>query len=203
MGKFVDLTGKRFGMLTVVMRDNVLGNHPKWYCLCDCGKTSSVFGHCLREGHTQSCGCIRSRAKEVAWIEKPCIYPELGDCHICTSHAKTPYGYPVRRRNGKLECLSHVVYEKYNNCSITSGTCTRHKCDTPGCINPEHLEIGTKGDNNKDRVERGRSRTIVTREMEQKIIKSLLSHRKTAKLCGVSKSTVTRIKSGKLGYLGK
>lgn len=33
----------------------------------------------------------------------------------------------------------------------------RHMCDNPGCVNPEHLTIGTVADNNRDRAVRGRS----------------------------------------------
>lgn len=65
-----DLTGKKFGRLTVVRRDierdssaNRKGN-VHWLCKCDCGnpKLSSVTGYCLENGHTQSCGCLASEA---------------------------------------------------------------------------------------------------------------------------------------------
>lgn len=43
MGKFVDLTGKRFGMLTVLSQaDKNKCNHIVWLCKCDCGNTSLV-----------------------------------------------------------------------------------------------------------------------------------------------------------------
>lgn len=37
----------------------------------------------------------------------------------------------------------------------------RHTCDNPRCINPLHLLIGTRADNNRDRAERGRSAKVV------------------------------------------
>jgi hypothetical protein len=55
MAEFIDLTGKRFGRLTVTG----YAGRGKWNCLCDCGNTSTVFGTNLRRGLTRSCGCFR------------------------------------------------------------------------------------------------------------------------------------------------
>jgi hypothetical protein len=58
MGKFIDLTGKKFGSLTVVRRDeSKLSDHAKWICICECGVEKSVCGISLRRGSTNSCGC--------------------------------------------------------------------------------------------------------------------------------------------------
>ena len=60
MGKFIDLTGQRFGRLVVVNRSN---NQPskevRWVCKCDCGRIVEKIGHNLRNGTVKSCGCLR------------------------------------------------------------------------------------------------------------------------------------------------
>ena len=66
MSKLIDLTGKRFGRLTVLSRaENSKDDKAKWLCRCDCGNTCIVYGISLRRGHTHSCGCLRGdRNKE-------------------------------------------------------------------------------------------------------------------------------------------
>ena len=59
MGKFVDLTGQRFGRLTVLDRvGSAGGGSATWRCLCDCGKETIVLSSSLRRGATRSCGCL-------------------------------------------------------------------------------------------------------------------------------------------------
>lgn len=41
--------------------------------------------------------------------------------------------------------------------SLSEDIVVRHKCDTPNCVNPLHLETGTKADNDLDREVRGRT----------------------------------------------
>lgn len=53
-----DLTGHRFGRLTVLIRDRVRRGHAYWRCACDCGNEASVASSALRSGNTQSCGCL-------------------------------------------------------------------------------------------------------------------------------------------------
>lgn len=58
MGRLVDVTGKKFGMLTVIARNGVIRGEAAWECLCECGKKHTVGGYTLRHGNTQSCGCL-------------------------------------------------------------------------------------------------------------------------------------------------
>lgn len=53
----VDLSGKRFGKLTVVELSHRSSGKAIWKCLCDCGSTSLAQGYNLTIGHTSSCGC--------------------------------------------------------------------------------------------------------------------------------------------------
>lgn len=55
---FKDLTGQRFGRLTVIERNGTATNGgAKWLCECDCGRKTTARGCALVSGHTQSCGC--------------------------------------------------------------------------------------------------------------------------------------------------
>lgn len=59
MPNLIDLTGQRFGRLTVIERaGNDNNGSPKWKCKCDCGVKKVVYGSSLRKGETRSCGCL-------------------------------------------------------------------------------------------------------------------------------------------------
>ena len=58
---FIDLTGKRFGRLTVVgIYDRTPNGCIRWRCRCDCGNEIPVFKSVLmrNNGSIKSCGCV-------------------------------------------------------------------------------------------------------------------------------------------------
>ena len=60
MGAFKDITGMRFGRLTVLKRDGYMRDrHVAWLCQCDCGNIIRVGTNSLTSGNTKSCGCYR------------------------------------------------------------------------------------------------------------------------------------------------
>ena len=64
MSELIDLTGQKFGRLTVIKRakDKIRknGKHEvMWECLCDCGNTKIVSRDSLRSSAIRSCGCLR------------------------------------------------------------------------------------------------------------------------------------------------
>lgn len=70
MGKLIDLTGQRFGRLTVLSRNGVAKDGGIiWTCKCGCGQIVSVKSGNLRSGHSNSCGCLmRERISETQSI---------------------------------------------------------------------------------------------------------------------------------------
>ena len=58
MSKMNDLTNQRFGKLVAIEPRGRKNKKIAWFCQCDCGNTSIVASDKLRNGHTQSCGCL-------------------------------------------------------------------------------------------------------------------------------------------------
>lgn len=70
MGKFLDLTGQKFGRLIVkeMIRSEKYG--IMWKCLCDCGKETTVMSYNLVCGNTKSCGCLRNEVASNTHFKK-------------------------------------------------------------------------------------------------------------------------------------
>ena len=59
MPELIDLTGMRFGRLTVISHAGKASyGENRWHCKCDCGTETIVFGNLLRNGSSKSCGCL-------------------------------------------------------------------------------------------------------------------------------------------------
>lgn len=67
---FINLTGKRFGLLVVTGPAGRKRNEYAWACACDCGGSSVVRSGALKFGHTQSCGCLTKKAVSDATSSK-------------------------------------------------------------------------------------------------------------------------------------
>lgn len=59
----IDLTGQKFGRLTVIKRAGSTKNRvTEWLCRCDCGNEKVIRADRLQRGTTQSCGCFHREA---------------------------------------------------------------------------------------------------------------------------------------------
>lgn len=71
MGTFKDLTGQRFGRLTVLWEaeERTPQGGVRWTCKCECKKYVTVRSEHLIRGHTKSCGCFSGECRR-EWIQR-------------------------------------------------------------------------------------------------------------------------------------
>lgn len=62
MGNYKDISGQKFGKLSVLSKSErpSCDSGIFWDCKCDCGNDITVLGSSLRNGNTKSCGCFKS-----------------------------------------------------------------------------------------------------------------------------------------------
>jgi len=98
MSKFEDLTGRRFGRLTVISRArNDCTNSIQWACECACGRKAVVKAGNLKSGHTGSCGCLK-RANAASMNHAPnMLGHRFGRLTVIGQEPSAPSGHAIWR----------------------------------------------------------------------------------------------------------
>jgi hypothetical protein len=78
----------------------------------------------------------------------------VGECLLWTGPRRSD-GYGVFRYRGKRLKAHRVAYAVFNG-AIPDGAYVLHRCDTPPCVNPDHLWLGDAAANARDMVAKGR-----------------------------------------------
>lgn len=107
--------------------------------------------------------------------------------------------------NGKAEGAHRFAYAIANG-GIPNAAYICHHCDTPLCVNPDHLFASDHAGNMRDMVEKHRSYTgrgeykkglaKLSNEQANQIRQMQLPQSKIARLFGVAQTTIGRIKRG-------
>lgn len=123
-----------------------------------------------------------------------------------------PSRNPDGSRRNSMKAAHRVSYELFNG-GIPDGLFVLHKCDTPGCVNPEHLFLGTNLDNVRDMDSKGRrvngpsygsdhGNAVLDEKQVLEIMELLKARKPTqkeiAKMYGVAHSTINHIATGRL-----
>lgn len=126
-------------------------------------------------------------------------------CHECVSHARNHFGYPMvgSGAGGQAMVMHRKTWEETYG-PIPAGACVLHRCDNPPCQNPEHLFLGTRGDNNRDRNVKDRQATGRTHGKAKltwsavcRIREGRESGLKLAKELGVSHQAIYQVRNRK------
>jgi len=117
------------------------------------------------------------------------------------SGLQPPYGC---MRVGDKSVLAHRISWVLHRGEIPDGLCVLHKCDAPPCVNPAHLFLGSRGDNNTDRKRKGRNgdtrgekhpASILTEEQVLEIRADTRLQREIAQSFGIAQGQISMIKS--------
>lgn len=147
---------------------------PYGRCHCGCGQLTSIATRArLSRGPRQAKGepmqFIHGHSRRRPVVERfwekvdrngpvPRHRPTLGPCWIWIASTSNGYGHI---RNGDRGQLAHRLSWELNIGDIPKGLWVLHACDNPGCVNPNHLFLGTMQDNTADMVAKGRHRVGV------------------------------------------
>jgi hypothetical protein len=77
-------------------------------------------------------------------------------CWLWLGSLNTGYGQ-FRRDDGSIVLAHRFSYVLHNETAV-DGLVVMHKCDTPRCVNPEHLILGTQAENVQDMRQKGREK---------------------------------------------
>jgi hypothetical protein len=106
--------------------------------------------------------------------------------------------------------LAHRVSWRLYRGEIPDGKHVLHKCDTPSCVNPDHLFIGTDFENVHDMIRKGRMvigkrrkgsshpMSKLTEDQALSIHRDVRKQREIADFYGISLDTVKAIHQGRL-----
>lgn len=122
-----------------------------------------------------------------------------------------PNGYGQFYFRGKTEKAHRVAFKIFKN-DIAKNVVLMHSCDNPACVNPKHLSVGTRSENMKDAVAKGRNfapslsgQLNPNAKFSNRQIKTIrmlnrekeLSGSAIGKIYGVDRSIINKILSGK------
>lgn len=93
---------------------------------------------------------------------------KITGCWVWTGHTVNS-GYGLFYFNSTPTLAHRASYEMYKG-PITSGMEILHSCDNKKCVNPDHLSLGTRGDNIRDQYAKGRGFWQNRRRQDEKLL---------------------------------
>jgi hypothetical protein len=148
--------------------------------------------------------CLMGSNKPKVFDE--CYIPEpMSGCYLWLGAPTSNNGYGHFRHNGRSYKAHRYSWIMHRG-DIPPGMCVLHKCDTPSCVNIDHLFLGTPADNNRDMAQKGRDRQLSGEangmaKLIESDVRAILSDPRSLRVIaedyGLCKSAVSAIKRRK------
>ena len=141
-----ELSGNRYGILTVQRFAYIKDNKSYWECLCDCGKIAFVPGNNLKSGNTKSCGCLRHRKKTNAYARDNPRLHSIWAAMKARCYNKSVQNYFRYGGRGIKVCDEWLSFDQFYKWAISSGykedapfsECSIDRIDNNGDYSPEN-----------------------------------------------------------------
>lgn len=117
--RIIDLTGQKYGKLTVIKQVESFRGHSAWLCQCECGNQKIINSVELKNGQTLSCGCLRSSFGEEK-IEKilkenNIIYKKeySFDDLLSEKKKKLKFDFVIFNKKNEIQCIIEYDGEQH------------------------------------------------------------------------------------------
>lgn len=181
-----------------------------------CGKIYELYSHHLKKGQ-KYCGydCFGAqrtkdwRTPQERFFRNISTATHENNCWIY-SRLNPVSGYGQLMVNNKSMSAHRYSWVLHFD-KIPYGLFVLHKCDTPACVNPDHLFLGNQFDNMQDCEKKGRCKRPMgenhpssklteekVRQIRIRLIDCKITQKKLGEEFGVSERTISSIKLGRV-----
>lgn len=151
--KYKDLSGQKFGKLTVLRKHEDGGKRTEFVCICECGKEHIVKSYNLVMGAVRSCGCLIPRSnligKKIGTLLVLCenkedhghtgiFYDCLCDCGITKTFPATALNKPIDHSCGSAICSGRLMWPPRNHRLYRILDGMKNRCYNPKQIHYKH-----------------------------------------------------------------
>lgn len=129
------------------------------------------------------------------WTPEP-----FSGCWLWTGNQRSNAGYGGFSIKHTSYSAHRISWELHRG-EIPNGKQILHKCDTPACVNPDHLFVGTQSENVIDCAKKRRTPRILSADQVREIrhmISQGVSYTKISDQTGVNITHITKIRHNKI-----